>query len=269
MKFLAAVGAAWALCAGAASLQNLETRGTTPGLSQDYSDRPTKYFLEHPSHVHYDRRFTKKILAPAAQRDAIRVLVQTYLSTFRDLGVQTWLMHGTLLGWWWGKKIMPWDFDADVQVSEADMFFLAAYHNMTTWYYRYDGAPEGRHFLLEVNPHFVHRETNDRLNVIDARWIDTTTGLFIDITAARYSIGHPRGEGMLYDKNYHEYRDTYLYPLLDSTFEGVPVKIPYGYRKMLESEYGDKALKRTQYHDHIFDTELMQWVSEVEEEEEY
>jgi hypothetical protein len=43
--------------------------------------------------VHYDRRFIREVLAPAAQRDAIRVLVQTYLSTCRDLGVQTWLMH--------------------------------------------------------------------------------------------------------------------------------------------------------------------------------
>jgi hypothetical protein len=55
--------------------------------------------------VHYDRRFIREVLAPAAQRDAIRVLVQTYLSTCRDLGVQTWLMHGSLLGWWWGKKV--------------------------------------------------------------------------------------------------------------------------------------------------------------------
>lgn len=102
---------------------------------------------------------------------------------------------------------MPWDFDADVQVSEADMFFLAAYHNMSTWYYKYDdGAPEGKKFLLEVNPHFRHRETDDRYNVIDARWIDTSTGLFIDITAARYHMNHAAGEGILYDKNFHEYR---------------------------------------------------------------
>jgi hypothetical protein len=39
------------------------------------------------------------------QRDAIKALIQTYLSTFRELGVQTWLMHGSLLGWWWGKKV--------------------------------------------------------------------------------------------------------------------------------------------------------------------
>lgn len=101
---------------------------------------------------------------------------------------------------------MPWDVDADFQVSEADMYFLAAYYNMTTWYYKYDSVPGGRRFLLEVNPNFVHREVNDRLNLIDARWIDTTTGLFIDITAARYYLGHPEGEGMLFDKNSHEYR---------------------------------------------------------------
>lgn len=157
------------------------------------------------------------------QRDAIRVLVQTYLSTFRELGIQTWLMHGSLLGWWWGKKvghfldgrermqlkteqIMPWDMDADVQISEADMYYLAAYYNMTTYYYKYNAIPEGCFYLLEINPHFEHREQDDALNVIDARWIDTKTGLFIDITAARYDTDHPRGEGVLYDKNGHEFK---------------------------------------------------------------
>lgn len=102
---------------------------------------------------------------------------------------------------------MPWDLDADVQVSEADMFFLAAYHNMTTWYYKDENGSHGdRCFLLEVNPHFEHRETDDRANVIDARWIDTSTGLYIDITAARYHLHHEAGEGILYDKNMHEYR---------------------------------------------------------------
>lgn len=101
---------------------------------------------------------------------------------------------------------MPWDFDADVQVAEADMFYLAAYYNMTTYYFENDDIPDGKLFLLEINPHFKHRETDDALNVIDARWVDTSTGLFIDITAARYNIDHKEGEGILYDKNDHEYR---------------------------------------------------------------
>lgn len=108
---------------------------------------------------------------------------------------------------------MPWDLDADVQVSEADMYYLAAYHNMTTYYYKYDRVPEGCFYLLEVNPHFEHRDQDDALNVIDARWIDTKSGLFIDITAARYNTDHPQGKGILYDKNGHEFKViNLLYP---------------------------------------------------------
>lgn len=101
---------------------------------------------------------------------------------------------------------MPWDLDADVQIMEADMYYLAAYHNMTVYYYKYDKMPRGRYFLLDINPHFRNRQVEDNLNLIDARWIDTSTGLFIDITAARYNPQHPLGQGMLYDKNGHEFR---------------------------------------------------------------
>lgn len=101
---------------------------------------------------------------------------------------------------------MPWDFDADVQVTEPDMYYLAAYHNMTTYYYKYGNMEKGRFFLLEVNPYFKHRGQDDVLNVIDARWIDMSTGLFIDITAARYNPDHKEGEGILYDKSGHQYR---------------------------------------------------------------
>lgn len=163
---------------------------------------------------------------------------------------------------------MPWDFDADVQVTEADMYFLSAYYNMTIYYYQYEGATEGRFFLLKVNPHFKYRELNDKLNLIDARWIDMQTGLFIDITAARYNPNHPEGSGVLYDKNGHEYKvrtyslnvkpifmslhdhlqDKFVFPLLDTTFEGFPAKIPYRYKEMLASEYGPWALERTNFY---------------------
>lgn len=163
---------------------------------------------------------------------------------------------------------MPWDLDADVQVTEADMYFLAAYHNMTVYYYQYENAPEGRFFQLEINPYFEHRGRDDTLNVIDARWIDMQTGLFIDITAARYDPGHIRGEGVLYDKHDHEFKvcslvscmvhplmfvrqDKYVFPLLDTTFEGLPAKIPYRYKEILASEYGKASLSKTEFHEYV------------------
>ena len=66
--------------------------------------------------------------------------------------------------------------------------------------------PDGRDYMLEINPHYLNREQTDKMNVIDARWIDTTSGLFIDITTARYNATHPAGEGMLSCKDGHEYR---------------------------------------------------------------
>ena len=60
--------------------------------------------------------------------------------------------------------------------------------------------------MLEINSHYKIREQTDRLNVIDARYIDTTSGLFIDITTARYNKTHPKGPDMLVCKDGHEYR---------------------------------------------------------------
>ncbi|TFB06760.1 Protein MNN4 [Trichoderma ghanense] len=256
MKFRAStarrsiIAAVWAASAwGISAAPSAKSKATVP-----------KYFHENRYDVHYDDRYSRILLEDPKQREAIKVLVQTYLATFRDLGVQTWLMHGTLLGWWWGKKVMPWDYDADVQVTEADMYFLAAYHNMTTYYYKYGDMEKGRFFQLEVNPYFVHREQDDKSNVIDARWIDMQNGLYIDITAARYALDHPEGEGVLYDKFGHEYRDTYVFPLRDTTFEGVPCKIPYRYEDMLQAEYGRSSLTNTEYHGHRFDNEAREWV---------
>jgi hypothetical protein len=35
----------------------------------------------------------------------VKNLIQTYLVTLNDLGIETWLIHDALLGWWWGKKV--------------------------------------------------------------------------------------------------------------------------------------------------------------------
>ncbi len=136
-------------------------------------------------------------------------------------------MHGTLLGWWWNRQvtcsptllrpgeyadsplsfqILPWDSDVDVQISEPSMYYLAAYYNMSVFHYRTPRIPDGRDYMLEINPHYKIREQSDKLNVIDARWIDTESGLFIDITSVRYNLTHPDGDGMMSCKDGHAYK---------------------------------------------------------------
>ena len=50
-------------------------------------------------------RFTNHALSYEDQMTNLTALMQGYLSTMVDLGADTWIMHGTLLGWWWNQKV--------------------------------------------------------------------------------------------------------------------------------------------------------------------
>jgi DNA-binding cell septation regulator SpoVG len=78
---------------------------------------------------------------------------------------------------------LPWDSDIDVQVSASTIHFLASYYNMTVHTF------EGRDYMLEINPQYIDVSMDDDLNMIDGRYIDTETGLFIDITTVRPKEG--------------------------------------------------------------------------------
>lgn len=171
---------------------------------------------------------------------------------------------------------MPWDSDIDVQMTNTTVHMLAGYYNMTI--HTFDiGDDEKRDYMLEVNPKYTDPSYDDTLNVIDARWIDVETGLFIDITAVR---PHQSKKGIICSKDQHEekvsesppssrfhhqvFRPTHrqvqdLFPLRDSLFEGQAVKIPYNYARLLTQEYGNAALTKAEYSDHRFNSTSMEW----------
>ncbi|KAL1997277.1 hypothetical protein VTN49DRAFT_7309 [Thermomyces lanuginosus] len=221
-----------------------------------------KYFHESSFNNHYDGRFGSEEMLEEKSLPYLRALIQTYLVTMKDLGVATWIMHGTLLGWWWNQKIMPWDADIDVQVTEPGIHFLAQYYNMTEHHFDLPGIPGGRTYVLDVNPNYNVSSTNDYDNVIDARWIDKTSGLYIDITAVRPDDKRrEKGEtGALICKDSHQYQEEDLFPLRDSLFEGVPVKIPFAFVKLLTDEYGKNSITGTRYNGYTFNEEAQLWI---------
>ncbi|KAF2679866.1 hypothetical protein K458DRAFT_393430 [Lentithecium fluviatile CBS 122367] len=263
------------------------------GLTRNSRDRsgkagdpPEKYFHESTFDAHYDGRFASTTLRRDERLMHLRSLVRSYLSTMQSIGAETWIMHGSLLGWWWNKRIMPWDSDIDVQVSEPALKYLASYYNMTVHTFKDAeafGEEEGelikeeRKYLLEINPHYDNPSTDDYMNVIDARWIDTTTGLYIDITALRVNRTAPTHNGRrpsrspprttseptrLYCKDMHQYLSNQIFPLRDTTFEGVPAKVPYAYQELLIEEYGGDSLVDTVFKKeyHFFDQGKQEWV---------
>ncbi|KAK7606536.1 LicD family-domain-containing protein [Phyllosticta paracitricarpa] len=225
-------------------------------------DPADKYFHESTFHPHYDGRFAETTLSYDDRLSNLTALVQTYLSTMHDIGAETWIMHGSLLGWWWNRKIMPWDTDIDVQISEQSMHYLASYYNMSVHHFNIPGTDRSRDYMIEVNPHYTNGSTKDWLNVIDARWIDTDTGLFIDITTVRHDKEREENgqAGWMYCKDKHHFRFDDIFPLRDSTFENMPVKIPFAYQALLQEEYGSRSLTNTRYEGHRFDQTEMKWI---------
>lgn len=119
--------------------------------------------------------------------------------------------------------------------------------------------PVQRTYLLDVNPYSTQRYQGDGMNIIDARWIDVRTGLYIDITGL--SELNPESEpGIWQCKNEHRYRTRDLYPMRESVYEGVPAKIPYNYNGILLEEYGVRSVILTEYEGHWWDEEKKLWL---------
>jgi len=81
---------------------------------------------------------------------------------------------------------------------------MAQKHNMTHWPYTSEDGSVSREYLLDINPYHTERERGDAQNMIDARFIDKTNGLFIDITGLAET--HPDTRpNIIVCKNYHRY----------------------------------------------------------------
>ncbi len=153
--------------------------------------------------------------------------------------------------------MLPWDWDIDTQVSAATLTYLATHMNRTIHHYSSPSPSSDSHksihrkYLLDINPHATDPTRGDGSNIIDARWIDTRNGLFIDITALHET--HPNeAPGVWTCKNYHRYRTSDLFPLREGEYEGVRASIPYAYERILREEYGVEAFVLTEFHGWVF-----------------
>lgn len=195
-------------------------------------------------------------------RSSLILLAQTCLTTMNDIGVETWIMHGSLVGWYWNRRILPWDSDVDLQISERSIEHLAQYYNMSTHRFKVGDSALRRNYLLEINPHFRNGSTADKVNMIDARWIDTDTGLFLDLTTLRRNdtaiTAGDDGAMMCKDGHHYQYDD--IYPLRETTFEGVPAKVPYSYVDIIVEEYKERAISQVIFEGHRFDDSKQEWI---------
>lgn len=136
---------------------------------------------------HYDWRFynIKEKFPEYKKISILSRLIRAWLRFTNNEDINTWLAHGTLLGHNFNRIMLPWDIDHDVQVSSAGMWKLAKYFNQsviidTTLDDEFSSG-YGQYFL-DIGSSFFDRDSPAKNNVIDARFIDIHTGMYIDIT---------------------------------------------------------------------------------------
>lgn len=88
-----------------------------------------KYFHEpgrDDTRGHYDVRFFTTLIDDTERGRTQTHMVRAYLNFFEANNLETWIAHGTLLGWWWNGKACI-DYISDWRIDRADLFTLSRF----------------------------------------------------------------------------------------------------------------------------------------------
>lgn len=252
----------------------------------DISNGDAKWFNE--TQGHFDHRWYRYTPKYYANQNTLWRLATAWLEYADQHKLDTWLAHGTLLGWYWNRLPLPWDNDLDVQITATSFENLeAANGTFFEW--------QHHQYYLDVNPHWRWRQGTNN-NTIDARFIDTSTGMYVDITVLSLANDVPaidfgelaefdlvvdpqlrdklatmiegdvwrqqrdqlRGQ-LVHCKDNHYYAIEDILPLVLTQLCGAVAWVPQRYRQILEREY-PRGVRDTVYGGHTFHRQLRLWV---------
>ncbi|GMM37896.1 hypothetical protein DASC09_052210 [Saccharomycopsis crataegensis] len=147
---------------------------------------PDKPGEKVPNTGHFDWRFfTDHFHSQVQTQNSLSHLLGTWLTLTKKYKLNTWIAHGTLLGWYFNAKNLAWDTDMDVQMPINDLNKLCLKFNQSVII---ENPKKGLGmYFLDCGSSITHRSKENGRNNIDARLIDTKTGFYIDITGVSFS----------------------------------------------------------------------------------
>ncbi|GMG21567.1 unnamed protein product [Ambrosiozyma monospora] len=161
------------------------------------NDNKHKKYLQEArlqrTHVgdHYDWRFFNGHDNPQFYRQGIiHRLSRAWLRFCYQSGLTTFVAYGSMLGWVRNGLSLPWDEDVDVVLTLDSMYKLARNHNNSLVV---DVSSEDQYgagigsYYLDIGPSFFYRRRGEGANAIDGRFIDTFSGVYIDLTAVAWT----------------------------------------------------------------------------------
>lgn len=139
-----------------------------------------------PNTGHFDWRFFNDYNIPAVHiQSALSHTVSNWLQLTEHYKLKTWIAHGSLFSWYFDGKNFPWDLDMDVQMPVRDLHKLCLRFNQSL--VMEDPSNGLGLYFLDCGSSMTHRSKENGKNNIDARFIDTKTGFYIDITGVSFS----------------------------------------------------------------------------------
>lgn len=203
----------------------------------------------------------------------LQQLIRGWIHFSRIAGVNWWLTHSSLMGWYWNGFHLPFENRATAQVPIGDLFDKLIPHNQSI-IFDYKDSTTGHYgsFFLDINPFSINAgndaDGKNKVNLVDARFIDMSTGLVLDISASRAfkpdggkkgihrelnlgdqkkvkkMIEESKFNTVLYDKEHNFTPLEEVLPLVPVHFDNELAFIPSHYSKIL-SDDSDKSLTRS------------------------
>eukprot|EP00668_Euglena_longa_P010205 GGOE01012381.1.p1 GENE.GGOE01012381.1~~GGOE01012381.1.p1 ORF type:complete len:417 (-),score=71.94 GGOE01012381.1:1021-2271(-) len=224
----------------------------------------TKFFHESRLSGHLDARWGVSPLPSPKKENAVVALYSAWAIFTQERGLRHWLFAGSLIGWFFNKGILPWDDDLDVQVLASDLLSHDRYG-------KYDRTTYNGRYVFEINPNSAQRAPDQR-NLIDARFIDMETGMFIDVVAVSYDS---KTES-LQCKRAERFNPRDIFPIRKTTFLGATAWVPSNVSQFLITKYGPNVTLHQQPQRHhtshcpasgpcavyFFNSSTLQWVDQ-------
>jgi hypothetical protein len=143
-----------------------------PKDQSGYNKAAKKHLNEKKGENHRDATYSEgKGLSMEDRLDVLVDLLRAWTRLTQEHGIISWISHGTLIGWWFNQRILPFDSDLDLQTLPSEISKMNLLNEVLF---------EDR-FILLVNPNAKYKGKKDS-NTIDARFVDTKSGYFMDIT---------------------------------------------------------------------------------------
>ncbi|OQR87186.1 hypothetical protein ACHHYP_09408 [Achlya hypogyna] len=178
----------------------------------------------------------------------LRGLAQTFTTTLAAHGIEYWLDSGTLLGAVRTQSLNPNDLDLDVGMG------VDAFAKLSS-----TALPFPERYTLQIRNSTMY-PTTSRDDALPGRFIDKQSGFYLDIFVFLPSVREEDGVKMLgpvASGCWHEcvacggqpkrfvVPESWIYPLLPCTFEGVRTRCPVNAAAYLTHLYGPGYMKRT------------------------